>query len=687
MDRWSLRVGFSLSDRVMEQRRFVTFFAFAMGLMLLWQMVIIPKFFPQLIAKPNPAAAVKKANGKDAAQDDAAKVAAVDGAKPSEPGTVQPADVAADPAKPKGLEFPDHPPRVIRLGSIEAASPFRMLATFSTRGATISQIELSSPRYRELENPAQPLRVLRPGPDGELSLETAIPSLPVDLTRRHWEVVEELPDSVTFRMASSTPGVEFVKRYSLKQAKPGDAASETAAYQVAVEFTLKNTGDAARTLDYELLGPASVPLENIENTTKFRDIAAGFKEPTYINTVFRAAATIAGGDLEDWSKPLAFIGTDVQYFAALLFPIDDQAKTPYFKVARQELLGPNLKEKSEVTVRMKSVDLDLAPGQSKTHGFMLYAGPKSETILPAVARDVVQHGRLGWLSRPMLGILNLFHTLTASYGLAIIGLTIVVRTCMLPLSLKQAKSAAVMQEVQKKIAPEMELIKKNFANDQQKQSQAIMELYRKHNFNPFSMLGGCLLVFLQLPIFMALYSALNLSIDLRQAPFLWIQNLAAPDALFQFPFRIPLLGWKEFNLLPFVTIGLFLAQQKLFMPPAANEEQALQYKMMNFMTAFMGIMFYRVPAGLCIYFIASSLWGIAERKLLPKPKIDPIPVGGSTGPAAVVTTTATRVTPTGKSTANGDKKEPGFIERLLQMADKEQQLRRDPPTAGKKKKR
>ncbi len=73
-----------------------------------------------------------------------------------------------------------------------------------------------------------------------------------------------------------------------------------------------------------------------------------------------------------------------------------------------------------------------------------------------------------------------------------------------------------------------------------------------------------------------------------------------------------------FNLLPLLTIALFIVQQKMFMPPPTDEQTAMQQKMMNYMMIFMGVLFYKVAAGLCIYFIASSLWGIAERKFLPK---------------------------------------------------------------------
>ncbi len=160
-------------------------------------------------------------------------------------------------------------------------------------------------------------------------------------------------------------------------------------------------------------------------------------------------------------------------------------------------------------------------------------------------------------------------------------------------------------------------------------TKAQQELFRKHNYNP---LGGCLVLFIQLPIFVGLYRSLQVDVELRDAPLFshairWCSNLAAPDMLFDWSRFMPdwfnsgsgMLGLGPyFNLLPLVTIGLFIVQQKMFMPPPADEQAAMQQKMMNFMMIFMGILFYKVAAGLCIYFIASSLWGMAERKFLPK---------------------------------------------------------------------
>ena len=109
----------------------------------------------------------------------------------------------------------------------------------------------------------------------------------------------------------------------------------------------------------------------------------------------------------------------------------------------------------------------------------------------------------------------------------------------------------------------------------------------------------------------------------------WCTNLAGPDALYFWKDSVwPIIGDEAdgwfgpfFNVFPLITCALFIVQQKMFTPPATDEQTEMQQKMMMYMTLFMGIMFYKVPAGLCLYFITSSLWGIVERKLLKTPTI------------------------------------------------------------------
>jgi YidC/Oxa1 family membrane protein insertase len=104
--------------------------------------------------------------------------------------------------------------------------------------------------------------------------------------------------------------------------------------------------------------------------------------------------------------------------------------------------------------------------------------------------------------------------------------------------------------------------------------------------------------------------------------------MAGPDQLWNWSEYLPGFiaaetGWlgPYFNLLPILTIILFIAQQKIFMPPPTDEQQAMMQKMMSYMMIFMGFLFFKVPAGLCIYFITSSIWGLIERAVIPKPQL------------------------------------------------------------------
>jgi YidC/Oxa1 family membrane protein insertase len=218
-------------------------------------------------------------------------------------------------------------------------------------------------------------------------------------------------------------------------------------------------------------------------------------------------------------------------------------------------------------------------------------------------------------------LLDLYYRLTKSVagvfggtrgnnGITIILLTLFVRMLMFPLGRKQAIAAKKMQDLQ----PHLKELQEKYKNDKDRQTKETFALYKKHGVNP---VAGCLPALIQLPIFVGLWQALNTSVHLRQAPFLWIKNLAAPDMLFRFPWELPLLGYY-FNALPFLVVALMLVQTKLFSPPPTTPEAEMQQKTMKIMMVVMAFMFYRVPSGLGIYFITSSLWQIGERLLLPK---------------------------------------------------------------------
>jgi YidC/Oxa1 family membrane protein insertase len=214
-----------------------------------------------------------------------------------------------------------------------------------------------------------------------------------------------------------------------------------------------------------------------------------------------------------------------------------------------------------------------------------------------------------------------------NYGVAIILMTVLVRLLLFPLSRKQAQNQAKMQEQMKVLRPEMEKLKKQYANDRQAYAVAQMELFKKHKMSPLAGCNGCWILFLQMPVFLGLYFALRESIHLRMAGFLWIDNLAMPDMLLHWgdnfmtnlPISFLYLG-PFLHILPIISVSVMYMYQKLMAPPAMDEQQEQQIKMMNYMTLVMGLAFYWVASGLCLYFIVSSLWGMVERKFVKKAK-------------------------------------------------------------------
>ncbi len=485
-----------------------------------------------------------------------------------------------------------------------------------------------------------------------------------------WEA-EPAADGGSVRFTRRLPGgLRVMKEYRLAA-----AGAEGRAYGLELLVELEGTGGET-IVAYALDGPTGLPTEGWWYAQRVardwgslavRDVALRFagKPSTLISglkvadgSLEHPAATIPDG------TPLSFAGVDALYFASALIP-GNGADAPLLAEARPLVVGDvpvaARKKLVDVTSRVVSRDLALSPGRPIRHRYEIFAGPKQPELLRGFGAtgagmdDLVYYGWFGWVARPMIAILHALHAVIGNYGVAILLLTVMVRGAMFPVSRKQAISSQKMQLLQ----PEMKAISEKYANDPEKRTRATQELWRKHNYNP---MGGCLLVFIQVPIFMGLYRSLATDVELRQAPLFstalrWCSNLAAPDMLWDWSRYLPSFltapeGWlgPYLNLFPLVTIGLFLWQQKLFMPPAVDEQQKMQQQVMNYMMWFMALMFFKVPCGLCLYFIASSLWGIAERLWLPKT----LPAAGLAGSGGVVDATSTAVGKSaGKGSANG----------------------------------
>lgn len=359
----------------------------------------------------------------------------------------------------------------------------------------------------------------------------------------------------------------------------------------------------------------------------------------------------------------------------------------------------------DITVRVSTDPVSLKAGDKVSHRYLLYNGPvkpsllrglrndKERAVAPEVIDRYVETLKLNTLtdyhSPGVMGkffnsifwtplvikctnfmhwVLGFVRWLVPSYGLSIILLTVMVRGLMFPLSRKQAMMSIKMQLLQ----PEMKKIAERYKDDPQQKASEQMALFKKHGVNP---VGSCWVVLLQMPIFMGLYFALQESIQFRLASFWpsWIVNLAAPDMLFGWGRGIWFLSRDAdyggmfylgpyFNLLPLFAVGLMVVQQQMLMPPPADKEQEMQQKMMRVMMIVMGIFFYKIAAGLCIYIITSTLWGFAERKLLPKAKPIGIDtdldkrVAAMTQPSAPTNGASSVVKPEGKKPGRNKRK-------------------------------
>jgi YidC/Oxa1 family membrane protein insertase len=609
----------------MDQRRFLIFVTATMLIWIGWAHFIVPKWFP-----PPPKPLENEITSVDEPIDGPADALA--------PENVVKADVPAIVVK------AEYPTRSIWIGpqqddtDQEKFNQFFLAAKFQSEGASIETIELTDiNRYPAFGNRKRRVKLV--GDDRQTERRTFGLQVPVvdallkdrTLDRIPWEVIEETSNAVAFRITSPDGVWQITKRFQLKQLSAEEQklprVQDTFAdgYKVKLTVTLKNLSPRGQDVAYTLQGPTGIPLEDADNAYKYRDVRMGFLREdgvTADDSKVGPADVIKKEKAKtpvDWKRPVKYIGVDVAYFADLVLPVENQVKEQTLDFTRAVVVRESDEKAaySDISVDMTSRKFTVPASESIEHEYELFAGPKRQELLQKIgATAVLDYGWFDSICRGMLWILNRLHDMGMSYGLAIICLTVLVRTMLIPLSKHQAAHAAKMKELQPKIQAKQKELEARHGKNTEEYLKASQELVAEQSK---MMLGGCLPMFLQLPIFMALYRALSSSIDLRMEPFMgWIDNLASPDALFELPGKVWFLGWTTFNLLPLISIGLMMVHQKLTMPPPQNDEQKAQYKMMNVMMFVMGATFYRVPAGLCLYFISTNIWSMTERTIFER---------------------------------------------------------------------
>jgi YidC/Oxa1 family membrane protein insertase len=491
------------------------------------------------------------------------------------------------------------------------------------------------------------------------------------------------PDEVVF--AADVPGqnVTITKTFTLR---PDE-------YHVGlkVEITSKAGVDKPVRFRYQQTSGHGLPIEGVWYTAIFRNALTGILTSGGFLRDFQDSRRIGhrgGGDqvFKGDATRIEYAAIAVQYFASAVVATEriftdgseERTDANFLDWARPTVEGPlhaDQPQLDDILMRVNTQVVDVKPDAPVVHKYLLYYGPVKIQLLAdeqpdgrAVPQPVVNrylelrldtltdYQSPGWMgsfastiqwTRVVIFFTNLMHRVLywlheviPSWGICIIVLTVLVRGLMHPVSRKQARTSMRMQA----LVPELKKLQEKHKNDKQAMAVAQMDLYRKHGVSP---IGSCWVVLLQMPIFLGLYYCLQESIHFRLASFLWMDNLAAPDMLIKWGEGIPIISTPPgqgggffsflylgpyFNLLPVIAVTFMIVQQKFLMPPPTDEQQEMQQKMMKYMMVFFGLMFYKVAAGLCLYFIVSSVWGLAERKLLPKAKPATVANSADAGP-------------------------------------------------------
>jgi YidC/Oxa1 family membrane protein insertase len=538
----------------------------------------------------------------------------------------------------------------------ESTTPRSLEATLSEHPLDLVRLARDGGADQIVGNLSRPSCLLTLSQVNRKSIEPSQRSISgmVDPMELNWNVTPPESESASEQSAEFTlelsgsemeavggQAIRMKRRYSLAPAS----------YDLGMLVQLDNLSEQAQDLAYRLEGANGITLEGWWYSNKIspqwrggaaaRDVvcktpASGHRLLSGYTLLSRTKKeekdpnqTIFAGDSSEGERQLRYIGVDAQYFTVAYLPPEGSDALTDFRRASAGIAAdaeeiPRHQERAvNTTFYLDSVVKEVPAGGSMRQQLRLFAGPKQPELLAQYGlQDCIYYG---WFSRFSKILAWLLHLLShvGNYAVAIVLLTVIVRGGMFPLSRKAAINAQKMQE----LAPEIKKINEKFKDDMEGKLKAQRELQQRVGFNP---LAGCLPMFLQLPIFIGLYRALSVDIELRQAAVSsatdWASNLAAPDMfLYWGDWLWSYLsgrgtGWlgPYFNLLPVIVVTLFLAQQKMFMPPATDEQTAMTQKMMNVMTLMMGLFFFRVPAGLCIYFITSSLWGICERIMVKK---------------------------------------------------------------------
>ncbi len=490
-------------------------------------------------------------------------------------------------------------------------------AVFTTRGAAIRDLKLK--RYSTVAGePPSPLTwipILGAGaPDGERSLTLSADGHGASPAHQIWDALPPSPDGRSIGFTLTLPdGWKLWKEVRLPEpgrfdlgVEIGVEAPEPTATGSFVARLYGPSGSYIVDSYRGIIGadpPAAFVLDRNDDdeTEAIKDLKEGGIDRSY------------AGDRRGFFRA---VGTRGAYFVCALVSEDPRNAVTNAVADRITLDRPQERADGEPPTRESMagrvvLSLPLEGGRASQR-FRLYAGPNETSALRELEiGESVNFGWFGSIGRALMWLMKALHGLVGSYGIAIMFMTVIVRALLLPISFRTQLSMQRYGKRMQKIKPLLDEIAKKYPKDPQRMNAERMKIMREHGLGlPL----GCLTIFLQIPIWYALFQALRVEFALRHQPFLWVHDLAMPDRLFGLPF------WPHwFNLLPLLMLVLWVLQQKLAPTPGSDDPQVqMQMKMMKFMPYVFFLFLYDYAAGLALYMCVSSVWTIAESRLVKR---------------------------------------------------------------------
>ena len=418
-----------------------------------------------------------------------------------------------------------------------------------------------------------------------------------------YEVVEEHQHSVVFR-ATVDERLEVTRSYVVANGGGGDP------YVIRHEMTLRNLSD-------EALATPRLAL-NLGTAAPISAKDPGFNlNVGYYNgdkAKFIGRNKFGGGGMLSFvglssSEPVPIIRRDGstvwasvknQFFTSVLTP--DQPGTGILsRRVEFPIMEGEGKPRIGITGSLETEQVQLAAGSETTLGFDFYVGPKEFSRLETFEERqdlVMQFGFFGFFSKLLLQLMTWIYEFLPNYGVAIIITTLIIKTVLWPLTAQAARSSKRMAKIQEPLKE----IREKYKDDSQKQQQETLALFKANKINP---LGGCLPIFVQIPIFFGLFRMLQSASELRFAEFLWIADLSAPDTLAR-------VAGFPVNLLPlFMGVTMFY-QMKMMPTPTVDNMQAKMFKFMPFIFL---VICYNFSSGLVLYWTVQNLFTIGQQYL------------------------------------------------------------------------